>query len=72
MIQAYYSCITAMDRDIGRLIEHLREAGKLKDAIIVFAADNGINFGHHGIWGKGNGTYPQKLYETSVHIPFLM
>ena len=22
----------------------------------MFNADNGMNMGHHGIWGKGNGT----------------
>ncbi len=72
MIQAYYSCITAMDQNIGRLLAYLREAGELDNTILVFTADNGMNFGHHGIWGKGNGTYPQNLYETSARVPFLM
>ncbi len=27
--------------------------------------------GHHGIWGKGNGTYPPNMYDTSVKIPSL-
>lgn len=72
MIQAYYTCITAMDQNIGRLLDHLRETGQLDDTIVVFTSDNGMNFGHHGIWGKGNGTYPQNLYETSTRIPFFM
>lgn len=72
MIQAYYASITAMDQNIGRLLDHLRETGQLENTIVVFTADNGMNFGHHGIWGKGNGTYPQNLYETSTRIPFLM
>ena len=25
----------------------------------IFMSDNGMNCGHHGIWGKGNGTMPQ-------------
>jgi arylsulfatase A-like enzyme len=27
--------------------------------------------GHHGIFGKGNGTYPVNMYETSVKVPGL-
>ena len=37
----------------------------------MFTSDNGMNLGHHGIWGKGNGTYPQNMYDTSVKVPFL-
>ena len=25
--------------------------------------------GHHGIWGKGNGTFPLNMYDTSVKVP---
>jgi len=32
-------------------------------------SDNGMNCGHHGIWGKGNGTRPQNMYDTSVKVP---
>ena len=69
MAQAYYSSITAMDGSIGRLLAQLKAQGLYEDTIVVFTSDNGMNFGHHGIWGKGNGTYPMNLYETSVKIP---
>jgi len=35
-------------------------------------SDNGMNCGHHGIWGKGNGTRPQNMYDTSVKVPCLI
>lgn len=72
LLQAYYSSITAMDRSIGRLLKQLEDQNLLDNTIVIFTADNGMNMGHHGIWGKGNGTYPMNLYETSVRIPFLM
>ncbi len=72
MAQAYYTCVSAMDQNIGRLISHLESQGELDNTIIIFTADNGMNFGHHGIWGKGNGTYPQNLYETAAKIPYIM
>ena len=30
-----------------------------------------MNMGHHGIWGKGNGTLPVNMYDTSVKVPGL-
>lgn len=39
--------------------------------MVVFTSDNGSNMGHHGIFGKGNGTYPQNMYDTSVKVPGL-
>lgn len=31
-----------------------------------------MNMGHHGIWGKGNGTFPLNLYDTAVKVPLLI
>lgn len=72
MAQAYYTSITAMDQNIGRLLDALQGRGLLENTVVVFTSDNGMNFGHHGIWGKGNGTWPINLYETSVRVPFLL
>ena len=71
-LTGYYASITAMDANIGRLIDALERIGKIEDTIIIFTSDNGNNMGHHGIWGKGNGTYPQNMYDSSVKVPFLM
>ena len=30
-----------------------------------------MNLGQHGIWGKGNGTFPQNMFDSSVKVPFL-
>jgi arylsulfatase A-like enzyme len=38
----------------------------------LFLSDNGMNMGHHGICGKGNGTYPQNMYDTSVKVPCIV
>ena len=35
-------------------------------------SDNGMNCGHHGIWGKGNGARPQNMYDTSVKVPCIV
>ena len=72
LLSGYFAAITAMDSNIGRLIDWL-EANDLREStLIIFTSDNGMNMGHHGIWGKGNGTYPPNMFDTSVKVPTLL
>lgn len=71
-LRGYYAAITAMDRGVGKLLDRLEEKGLAENTLVIFAADNGMNMGHHGIWGKGNGTRPMNMYDTSVKVPFLV
>ncbi|MHB8128060.1 MAG: sulfatase-like hydrolase/transferase [Mobilitalea sp.] len=68
----YFASITAMDENIGRLLDTLDEEGILEDTLICFTSDNGFNCGHHGIWGKGNGTFPINMYDSSIKVPFIL
>ena len=65
-IAAYYAMITHMDAQIGRVLDALDESGQADNTIIVFAGDNGLAVGRHGLLGK------QNLYEHSVHVPLIM
>ncbi len=71
-LTGYYAAISAMDENIGRLLDRLEADGELQNTVIVFTADNGMNMGHHGIWGKGNGTKPVNMYDTSVKVPAII
>ena len=71
LLRGYYAAITAMDHQIGRLLDRLEELGLAEDTIVIFTSDNGMNLGQHGIWGKGNGTFPQNMYDSSVKVPFI-
>jgi len=55
-----------MDAQIGRVLSALKKTGQAKNTIIVFAGDNGLAVGRHGLLGK------QNLYEHSVHVPLIM
>ncbi|MBT5892588.1 MAG: sulfatase-like hydrolase/transferase, partial [Chloroflexi bacterium] len=72
LLSGYFAAITAMDDNIGRLIDWLEANDLRENTLIVFTADNGMSMGHHGIWGKGNGTYPANMYDTAVKVPTLM
>lgn len=71
LLRGYYAAVTAMDAGVGRLLDRLEELGKAEDTLVIFTSDNGMNMGHHGIWGKGNGTFPFNLYDTAVKVPFI-
>jgi len=68
----YFAAVTAMDRAVGRLLDVLDRRSLWESTIVVFLSDNGMCMGHHGVWGKGNGTFPQNMYEESVKVPFLI
>ncbi|RKN64200.1 DUF4976 domain-containing protein [Paenibacillus ginsengarvi] len=69
LLRGYYASITAMDAGIGELIGKLTQLGLRDNTLVVYLGDNGMNMGHHGIWGKGNGTFPLNMYDTSVKVP---
>ncbi|MDO4468901.1 MAG: sulfatase-like hydrolase/transferase [Bacillota bacterium] len=71
-LQGYYAAITAMDYGIGRILEKIEREGIEQDTIVIFTSDNGMNMGHHGVWGKGNGTYPPNMYDSSIKVPFII
>ena len=64
-IAEYYAMISHLDHAFGRLTAALREAGELDNTIIVFAGDNGLAVGQHGLMGK------QNLYDHSVRVPLI-
>lgn len=65
-IAAYYAMITHVDAQIGRVLKTLEESGHAEDTIIVFAADNGLALGQHGLLGK------QNIYDHSVRVPLVI
>ena len=71
-LRGYFAAISAMDEGIGKIIAALDAKGLSDNTILIFAADNGMNMGHHGVWGKGNGTRPMNMFDSSVKVPFLI
>lgn len=69
LLAGYYAAIQAVDDNVGRVMDKLRERGVRENTLVIFSSDNGFNCGHHGIWGKGNATRPLNMYDTSVKVP---
>ena len=71
VLAGYFAAVTAMDRNVGRLLDWLEEHGLRENTLVFFTSDNGMSMGHHGIYGKGNGTFPPNMYDTAVKVPTL-
>ena len=65
----YLASVSAVDAQIGRLIDELDSQGVLTDTLIIYTADHGHMNGQHGLMCKGNATIPQNLLDDSVLVP---
>ncbi len=65
-LAAYYAMITHLDAQVGEVLGALEASGKADDTLIVFAGDNGLAVGQHGLLGK------QNMYEHSVRVPLIL
>jgi arylsulfatase A-like enzyme len=62
----YYAMMAHLDAQIGRLFAALERTGRAKDTLIVYAADNGLALGSHGLLGK------QNVFEHSMRVPLIL
>lgn len=66
ILSDYYALVTHLDKQIGKIIQTLKDNGLYENTIIVYAADNGLAAGSHGLLGK------QSLYEHSTNVPMII
>src|SRR5699024_7898908 len=71
-LEGYFAAVSGVDRGVGRVLSTLEACGLRENTLVIFTSDNGFSCGQHGIWGKGNGTFPQSMYQESVTVPFLI
>ena len=64
-IAEYYAMISHLDHEFGRVLDALEANGLADNTLIVFAGDNGLAVGQHGLMGK------QNCYEHSVRVPLI-
>ncbi len=62
----YAKVINSLDRNIGRVVEYLREHDLLDNTIIVYTSDQGFYMGEHGWFDK------RFMYEESMRTPLVM
>lgn len=65
-IHDYYALMSAMDYDLGRLLDYLDESKLTEKTIIIYSSDHGLSLGSHGLFGK------QNIYEAGMKVPFFI
>ncbi len=66
-LRALYDAeIRYMDQQIGRVLDNLRQSGRLDDMVIVVVADHGEGLGDHEWWTHGI------LYQEQIRVPLIV
>ena len=66
LLRRYYAGITAVDEQLGRLLDALREDGSAEHTLVVVTSDHGDMLGGHGRHAK------QVPFEEAVSVPLVL
>ena len=67
IVALYRGEIGWTDEQLGRVLDHLRDTGRLERTLIVITSDHGEEFFEHGYRG-----HKLTLYDESVRVPLLV
>ena len=57
---------SAIDDNIGKLLDYLHEQGLKENTVVVYTADQGYFLGEHGFFDK------RMFYEEALRMPFVI
>lgn len=62
----YYSCVSFVDYQVGRIIQALKDKGMYEDTLILYSSDHGDMMGDLGMVGK------RIMMDGACRIPFIL
>lgn len=62
----YLQCVQSIDDNVGRLLDHLDEAGLAENTLVVYTSDQGFFLGDHGWFDK------RLMFDPSLQMPMLL
>jgi arylsulfatase A-like enzyme len=65
-LRGYYAHISALDAELGRLLDKLEETGQAANTIVVYTSDHGTMLGSHWLVGK------RLPLDEACRVPFLL
>ena len=65
-VKDYYATLTAVDENVGRVLDALKETRKLDDTAVIYSSDNGF---FHGEWRMFDKRF---MHEPSICVPLLI
>lgn len=61
-VARFYDCVTAMDKNVGDLLDQLEEDGLAENTIVFFYSDH----------GSGMPRHKRNLQDTGMHVPLII
>ncbi len=62
----YLGCCAALDANLGRIRERLRQQGRLEDTLIIYTSDHGSHF------RTRNAEYKRACHDGCIRVPLVM
>ena len=66
IIASNYTSVAYMDKNVGLVLETLKETGLDKNTLVIYIGDHGYNLGHHGRFEK------HCSYDQAVRAPLIV
>ena len=66
VITSYLRCVAAVDQNVGRLLQWLKDQGLENDTIVIYSSDQSYFIGEHGMAEK------RWMYDESMRMPLVM
>lgn len=64
----YAACVTACDRELGKVLDLMDEYGLWQDTMLIVCTDHGFMLGEHNWWAKNL----QPWYNENAHLPLFI
>ena len=65
-LAGYFGLVSALDENIGKVLQALERAGLADDTRVLYTSDHGDNLGARGLWGKST------FYDESSGVPLIV
>ncbi len=62
----YYSCVSFVDFQVGKILTALEKTGQMDNTLIMFTSDHGELLGDYGCFGK------RSMHDSAAKIPFVL
>lgn len=66
MYPDYIAAIDSLDKNVGRLVEKLKEKGLYENTVIIYTSDHGSHF------KTRNAEYKRSCHDSSIHTPLII